>query len=195
MKITEITNEETSIPMTPAGNAAIQRVKKLSQSQITALIAKRLPQLSMQGTFSSIPLFGTAVGVAFAVPSLLKGDWIGGALSLGAGLTSNAVGVGAVATWAMIVYAAAREIYNDVYSDQVGHAVTVEQDYSADPQGTRDRIKELADQIYADLKAGFQTNYPKLTGTQAKQNMRQAQTGMDTPANPNPRLHPELYPR
>jgi len=35
----------------------------------------------------------------------------------------------------------------------------------------------------------------RLTGKQATQNMRQAQTGMDTPANPNPRLHPELYPR
>jgi hypothetical protein len=209
MKIQEITNEEISMASQAAkshaadvalqgsgqsvSNAIVR--KKLSQSQTSALIAKRLPQLTAKGVFSSIPLFGTAVGVAFAIPYLLKGDWIGGALSLGAGLTSNAVGVGAVATWGMIVYAAAREIYNDVYTDQIGHAVTLEQDYLADPEGTKQRIKELADQIYTDLKAGLQTNYPKLTGTQAQQNMRQAQTGMDTPANPNPRLHPELYPQ
>ena len=209
MKIKEITTEQISVPLSPASQAAKthgadvvgQAVgntifrKKLPQAETSALIAKSLPELTAKGVFSSIPLVGTAVGVAFAIEPLLKGDWIGAALSLGAGLTSNAVGVGAVASWSMIVYAAAREIYGDVYSDQVGHPVTVEQDYAADPQGTRARIKELADQIYADLKAGFQTNYPRLTGKQAQQNMRQAQTGMDTPANPNPRLHPELYPR
>ena len=209
MKIKEITNEEISVPLTPASQAAKthgadavgQAVgnaifrKKLPQAETSALIAKSLPKLTAKGFFSSIPLAGTIIGVGFAVPYLLKGDWIGAALSISAGLTSNAVGVGTVASWGMIAYAAAREIYADVYSDQVGHAVTLEQDYAADPQGTRARIKELADQIFADLKAGFQTNYPKLTGKQAQQNMRQAQTGMDTPANPNPRLHPELYPQ
>jgi len=33
----------------------------------------------------------------------------------------------------------------------------------------------------------------RLTGKQAAQNMRQAQTGMDTPNNPDPRKYPEYY--
>ena len=36
---------------------------------------------------------------------------------------------------------------------------------------------------------------PRMNGRQAQQNYRQGQVGMDTPNNPNPRLHPERYPK
>jgi hypothetical protein len=207
MKVSEITkhlNEVTPVPVAPTAptaptgkvaTTALQRVRKLSQPQVKALMAKSLPKLTLQGVFASIPIVNTIIGVAYVVPSLLKGDWVGAGLALGSMTAGNIPVVGTATGWSLAIAAVARELYNDIYSDMVGHDVTFEQDYAADPAGTRARAQELANEIYVELKALFQTNYPRLTGAQAQQNMRQAQTGMDTPANPDPRKHPELYPQ
>jgi hypothetical protein len=70
-----------------------------------------------------------------------------------------------------------------------------EYDMAADPEGTQQRVRELAQHIEQELKAGLTQNQSRLTKAQGAANARNAIRNFDTPGNPSPALHPELYPQ
>jgi len=69
------------------------------------LLAKRLGGAALR----SIPLLGTAIGVGFAVNSLLKGDLVGAGLNLTSGLAGPVTAIPAM------ILQLAREVYSGVY--------------------------------------------------------------------------------
>jgi hypothetical protein len=172
-----------------AAKAALKRVATMSEQQLTATIAKRLPELALKGALKSIPYAGAVIGVAFAINSLIQRDVLGAGLELTAGLGSVATAIPATA------YQAAREVYSDYYTEEGGRKVTVEADAVQDPEGTKQRVDFLYNKIYTELKAKFDTGSIRLTGAQGAANARNALRNMDTPGNPSPALHPELYPQ
>lgn len=172
-----------------AAKAALKRVATMSEQQLAATIAKRLPELALKGALKSIPYAGAVIGVAFAINSLIQRDVLGAGLELTAGLGSVATAIPATA------YQAAREVYSDYYTEEGGRKVTVEADAVQDPEGTKQRVDFLYNKIYTELKAKFDTGSIRLTGAQGAANARNALRNMDTPGNPSPALHPELYPQ
>jgi hypothetical protein len=69
------------------------------------LLAKRLGGTALR----SIPLLGTAIGVGFAVNSLIKGDLVGAGLNLTSGIAGPVTAIPAM------ILQLAREIYSGVY--------------------------------------------------------------------------------
>lgn len=172
-----------------AAKAALKRVAAMSEQQLAASLAKRLPELALKGALKSIPYAGAVIGVAFAINSLIQGDVLGAGLELAGGLGSVATAIPATS------YQAAREMYSDYYTDEGGRKVIVETDAVQDPEGTKQRIAFLYNKIYTELKAKFTEGSQRLTGAQGAANARNAVRTMDTPGNPSPALHPELYPQ
>lgn len=172
-----------------AAKAALKRVATMTALQLSTTVAKRLPELALKGALKSIPYAGAVIGVAFAINSLIQRDVLGAGLELTAGLGSVATAIPATA------YQAAREIYSDYYTEEGGRKVTVEADAVQDPEGTKQRIDFLYNKIYTELKDKFTEGSTRLTGAQGAANARNALRNMDTPGNPSPALHPELYPQ
>jgi hypothetical protein len=168
---------------------ALKRVATMTALQLSTTVAKRLPELALKGALKSIPYAGAVIGVAFAINSLIQGDVLGAGLELAGGLGSIATAIPATS------YQAAREIYSDYYTDEGGRKVIVETDAVQDPEGTKQRIAFLYNKIYTELKAKFTEGSTRLTGAQGAANARNALRNMDTPGNPSPALHPELYPQ
>ena len=166
------------------------RYNHIADRALERLLAKMLPEMLMKGVFKSIPFVGLLIGVAFGIDRLIKGDVPGAGLEVVAGVGSLATAIPATA------YQAARDLYGEYYMyEETGKPAVFEYDMANDPTGTEQRIKELAAKIGEQMKAGLTQNQGKLTQAQAAANQRSAIRNMDTPGNPSPYLHPELYPQ
>ena len=79
------------------------------KSKIAASIAKRIPKALGGALAKSVPFLGAAIGGAFAIPRLLRGDYSGAALEVGSGVGSAAT---AIPLTALLI---AKDVYQDVY--------------------------------------------------------------------------------
>ena len=92
------------------GKAGAKEVaKKASEAAIKTSARKILAKSLGKLVGKSIPIAGAAVGIGFAVSKMLDGDWVGAGVEAVSGLGSAVTAIPAA------VYAAAREIYFDVY--------------------------------------------------------------------------------
>jgi len=166
------------------------RYNHIADQALERLLAKMLPEMLMKGAFKSIPFVGLLIGVAFGIDRLIQGDVPGAGLEVVAGVGSLATAIPATA------YQAARDLYGEYYMyEDTGKPAVFEYDMANDPTGTEQRVKELAAKIAEQMKAGLTQNQSRLTKAQAAANQRSAIRNVDTPANPSPYLHPELYPQ
>jgi hypothetical protein len=186
---------ERFIQQVVKGAEAVKDVAKLAlrhiaDSELKQVLAKQLPKMLAKGVLKSIPYVGALIGIVFGIDRLIKGDVPGAGLEVVGGVGSLATAIPATA------YQAARDLYGEyyVYADS-GKPAVFEYDMANDPEGTQQRVSELAEKIEQELKEGLSQNQSRLTGKQAAANRRSAIRNMDTPGNPSPALHPELYPQ
>jgi len=176
------------------GAEAVKDVAKLAlrhvaDSELTRILARELPKMLAKGVLKSIPYVGALIGLVFGIERLIKGDVPGAGLEVVGGVGSLATAIPATA------YQAARDLYGEYYEYDSGKPAILEYDMANDPEGTQQRVSELAQKIEQDLKDGLTRNQGRLTGKQAAANQRSAIRNIDTPGNPSPALHPELYPQ
>jgi hypothetical protein len=168
------------------------RYTHMADAELKNLLVKRLPELVMKGGLKSIPFVGLLIGVAFGIDRLIDNpnDLPGAALDVVGGIGSLYTAIPATA------YQAARDMYGEyyAYADTQKPAI-FEYDMANDPQGTTQRVKELADKVAQEIKERFEQNKIKLSRAQGASNQRSAVKNFDTPGNPSPALHPELYPQ
>jgi hypothetical protein len=186
---------ERFIQQVVKGAEAVKDVAKLAlrhiaDSELKQVLAKQLPKMLAKGVLKSIPYVGALIGIVFGIDRLIKGDVPGAGLEVVGGVGSLATAIPATA------YQAARDLYGEyyVYADS-GKPAVFEYDMANDPEGTQQRVSELAEKIEQELKEGLTQNQSRLTGKQAAANRRSAIRNMDTPGNPSPALHPELFPQ
>lgn len=176
------------------GAEAVKDVAKLAlrhvaDSELTRILARELPKMLAKGVLKSIPYVGALIGLVFGIERLIKGDVPGAGLEVVGGVGSLATAIPATA------YQASRDLYGEYYEYDSGKPAILEYDMANDPEGTQQRVSELAQKIEQDLKDGLTRNQGRLTGKQAAANQRSAIRNIDTPGNPSPALHPELYPQ
>ena len=185
---------ERFIQQVVKGIEAVKDVAKLAlrhiaDTELKQLLARELPKMLARGALKSIPYVGALLGVVFGIERLIKGDIPGAGLEVVAGMGSLATAIPATA------YQAARDLYGEYYEYDSGKPAVFEYDMAADPEGTQQRVRELAQHIEQELKAGLTQNQSRLTKAQGAANARNALRNFDTPGNPSPALHPELYPQ
>ena len=176
------------------GVEAVKDVAKLAlrhvaDSELTRILARELPKMLAKGLLKSIPYVGALIGVVFGIERLIKGDVPGAGLEVVGGVGSLATAIPATA------YQAVRDLYGEYYEYDSGDPAIIEYDMANDPDGTQKRISELAAKIEQQLKEGLTQNQGRLTKSQGAANQRKAIRNFDTPGNPSPYLHPELYPQ
>jgi hypothetical protein len=186
---------EQFIQQVVKGVEAVKDVAKLAlrhiaDTELKQLLARELPKMLAKGALKSIPYVGILLGVVFGIDRLIKGDVPGAGLEVVGGVGSLATAIPATA------YQAARDLYGEYYVyEGSGKPAVFEYDMAADPEGTQQRVRELAQHIEQELKAGLTQNQSRLTKAQGAANARNAIRNFDTPGNPSPTLHPELYPQ
>ena len=82
-----------------------------SVANLKEIILKKIPKFLGK----SIPGIGVLMGVGFGILSLVKGDWLGAGLNIGAGVASTLPGPGTAAAFALGITALAREVYQEVH--------------------------------------------------------------------------------
>jgi hypothetical protein len=186
---------ERFIQQVVKGVEAVKDVAKLAlrhiaESELKQVLARELPKMLAKGLLKSIPYVGALLGVVFGIERLIKGDVPGAGLEVVGGVGSLATAIPATA------YQAARDLYGEYYVyEETGKPAVFEYDMAADPEGTKKRVADLAAVIEQQLKEGLTQNQGRLTKSQGAANQRKAIRNFDTPGNPSPYLHPELYPQ
>jgi len=123
-------------------------------ADLERIIIKKLPAFLVKAGVKSIPLVGILFGVAFAIPRLIKGDAPGAGLEV-------ASSVGGLATVIpTVAYQMSRDLYNEVYEYEDGKPAVFEYDMAKDPEGTKQRVKELTDMISNLLNKNLKKNAP-----------------------------------
>ena len=122
-----------------AGQTAI---KEISESTIKQAAKPSVEKLVVKAGSKSIPLIGGLIGTAFAVPRMLKGDFVGAGLEI-------ASGVGGISTSvAGGLLLAARDVYNEVYKNpETGVLANLENDLVTDYDGTKERLTKITNVI------------------------------------------------
>lgn len=129
------------------------RYNRMADAALNDLLKKSMPILFSKGVLKSIPVAGAVIGVAFAIPRLIKGDLPGAGIELVSGIGSLLTAIPATA------YQAARDLYGEYYTHaDSGDPAVLEYDTAQDPKGTEQRVKELSAKIAAELKAGIEQN-------------------------------------
>jgi hypothetical protein len=186
---------EQFIQQVVKGIEAVKDVAKLAlrhiaDTELKQLLARELPKMLAKGALKSIPYVGILIGVVFGIERLIKGDVPGAGIELVAGVGSLATAIPATA------YQAARDLYGEYYVyEGSGKPAVFEYDMAADPEGTKQRVADLAAKIEQELKAGLNQNQSRLTKAQGAANARNALRNYSTAGNPSPALNPELYPQ
>jgi hypothetical protein len=177
------------------GMEAVKDVAKLAlrhiaDTELKQLLGRELPKMLAKGALKSIPYVGALIGIVFGIDRLIKGDVPGAGIEVVSGVGSLATAIPATA------YQAARDLYGEYYVyEGSGKPAVFEYDMAADPEGTKKRVADLAAKIEQELKVGLTQNQSRLTKAQGAANARNAIRNFDTPGNPSPALHPELYPQ
>ena len=177
------------------GIEAVKDVAKLAlrhiaDTELKQLLARELPKMLAKGALKSIPYVGALIGIVFGIERLIKGDIPGAGIEVVSGVGSLATAIPATA------YQAARDLYGEYYIyEGSGKPAVFEYDMAADPEGTKQRVADLAAKIEQDLKEGLTQNQSRLTKAQGAANARNALRNYSTAGNPSPALNPELYPQ
>jgi len=186
---------EQFIQQVVKGMEAVKDVAKLAlrhiaDTELKQVLARELPKMLAKGALKSIPYVGILLGVVFGIDRLIKGDVPGAGIELVSGVGSLATAIPATA------YQAARDLYGEYYVyEGSGKPAVFEYDMAADPEGTKQRVADLAAKIEQELKAGLNQNQSRLTKAQGAANARNALRNYSTAGNPSPALNPELYPQ
>jgi len=194
-KTAQATFVERFIQQVIKGVEAVKDVAKLAlrhiaDTELKQLLARELPKMLAKGALKSIPYVGILLGVVFGIERLIKGDVPGAGIEVVSGVGSLATAIPATA------YQAARDLYGEyyVYADS-GKPAIFEYDMADDPEGTQQRVSELAQKIEQELKEGLTQNQSRLTKAQGAANARNALRNYSTAGNPSPALNPDLYPQ
>ena len=131
-----------------AVKAAIRRVFVAPDAVLEKLVIGKLTKQAASTLFKSIPYIGWGIAAILAGDRLLKGDPTGAGLELASGAGGF---VTAIPTMATIC---ARDLYGECYQDpETGQMAKLEQDMVSDPQGTQQRISDLASKIQTTIKS------------------------------------------
>jgi hypothetical protein len=131
---------------------------------LTRLLMSKATGWVAQAGFKSIPFIGIMFGVAFAIPRLFRGDVPGAGLEVASSVGSLFTSIPTTA------YLIARDIYGEAYVDEDGKNAVFEYDMAEDPEGTKQRLQELADKIAVILTTRIRENaakYPQAFQTTA----------------------------
>jgi hypothetical protein len=186
---------ERFIQQVVKGVEAVKDVAKLAlrhiaDTELKQLLARELPKMLAKGALKSIPYVGALIGIVFGIERLIKGDVPGAGIEVVSGVGSLATAIPATA------YQAARDLYGEYYIyEGSGKPAVFEYDMAADPEGTKQRVADLAAKIEQDLKEGLTQNQSRLTKSQGAANARNALRNYSTAGNPSPALNPDLYPQ
>jgi len=133
------------------------RYNHMADEALQKLLQRAMPALAAKGVFKGIPFVGAAIGLAFGIDRLIKGDLPGAGIEMVSGIGSLITAIPATA------YQAARDLYGEYYTyEESGKPAVFEYDVAQDPNGTNQRVKDLADKIADQLKAGIEANRKRI---------------------------------
>ena len=111
-------------------------------TKIATSIAKRIPKSLGGALAKSIPFLGAAIGGAFAISRLIKGDYVGAALEAGSGIGSAATAI--PATIALLI--------KDVYEDSYGVKPESDPEVGERMKGIKEKVEQAANEFLGKEK-------------------------------------------
>ena len=136
--------------LTAAGSAVADVGVDAATRSATNRAGKSILKTGFKSAVKKVPVLGAIAGGLFAIPRLLKGDWVGAGLELGSGAASLLPGVGTAASIGIDAALAARDMKNVMKEEQAKEEAEQQQGVEnilEDPNASSEETESNDEQI------------------------------------------------